>query len=242
LDAQTGKGRWSHTNIRESLSAIAVTADGKTVIGGGYSGLTWWDAQAGKVRQTSREHKNGIGALALAPDGRTLASGDVGESSGIYLWEVVRGEVRSKLAGHRGMVRSLAFTPDSRTLIAASQRPTKSGEKAVGEVNLWDLQNEKAFRSLEVPGGAWTVAVSPDGQLLAVGSGAFQEGQSPKGIGHVHLWDLQSGKLVRSAEGGEGAIAAVAFAPDGQSLALASWDGTVRLWDVSNWLAAKPAR
>ena len=68
----------------------------------------------------------------------------------------------------------------------------------------------------------WTVAFSPDGKLVATGSGD----QS------VKLWDAGSGRLVKTLTGHQGYVHAVAFSPDGQLLASGSRDFTVKLWDV----------
>jgi len=69
----------------------------------------------------------------------------------------------------------------------------------------------------------WRIAFSPDGSLLASGS-ADQT---------VKLWDVTSGKEVRTLRGHTGSVNSVAFAPDGKVLASGSRDGTVKLWDVA---------
>jgi WD40 repeat protein len=64
-----------------------------------------------------------------------------------------------------------------------------------------------------------TVVSSPDGKLLAAGASGT--------AGLAHVWDAATGKKVHQFPGG----AAVAFAPDGKTLA--SGRGTIRIWDLA---------
>jgi len=68
---------------------------------------------------------------------------------------------------------------------------------------------------------AQTVAISPDGQLIATG------GQDKM----IKLW-RRDGKLLASWRGHEDIVMDVEFTPDGQRLVSASWDQTIKLWQL----------
>ncbi len=82
-----------------------------------------------------------------------------------------------------------------------------------------------------------SLAFSPDGSRLAIGSG-WDDGSA----GELKVWDATSGQEVLSLQGHTGAVYSVAFSPDGQRLASGSghrdsqsgvWTGDVKIWDAA---------
>ncbi len=73
-------------------------------------------------------------------------------------------------------------------------------------------------------GSVYSVAFSPDGKYLAVGTG---------GGSSVQLIDIGSWRVVRTFEGHTRGVNSVAFSPDGLLLASGSKDATIKLWEVA---------
>jgi WD40 repeat protein len=167
-----------------------------------------------------------VESVAFAPDGRTLAAGygRNGVQGGVVLWDGARhARLGPPLPVDEGEVKSVAFAPDGKTIAAAC---------AGGGIVLWDAARRertgKLLDSGDGQGSAWCVAFSPDGQTIAVGDRGLQ----PRG---VQLWDLAYGQPVGTPLLlGDGSVASVAFAADGQKLAAITpiANGDVILWDV----------
>ena len=70
----------------------------------------------------------------------------------------------------------------------------------------------------------YSVAISPDGKLLA----------SASLDNTVKLWKLKTGKLLGTLNGHGDGVACVAFSPNGKTLASCSLDSSIKLWDLGS--------
>jgi WD40 repeat protein len=68
------------------------------------------------------------------------------------------------------------------------------------------------------------VAFSPDGKTIASGSTDNT----------IKLWDVASGKQLKTLNGHSSSVLSVAFSSDGKTIASGSDDNTIKLWDVAS--------
>ena len=50
--------------------------------------------------------------------------------------------------------------------------------------------------------------------------------------GHIRMWDVDTGALLKTLTGHEEGVPSLAYSPDGATLISGSWDNTIRIWDV----------
>jgi serine/threonine protein kinase len=116
----------------------------------------------------------------------------------------------------RSDVWSVAVSRDGRFLAAGG-----GWWDGPGEAGVWELATRQPLQHFADDRGFGSVAFSPDGKLLALGSWSS----------HVHLLDWATGKEV--ADLPTAGVARLAFSPDGALLATVCENGSAALWDVA---------
>ena len=208
---------------------VAFSPDGKTLASIG-SDIHLWDVDTGNLRHTfvlkDKVDLNLIqGALpahvVFSPDGQTLASTSIGKI--LQLWDVETGDLLHTLE-HKNYFTDVAFSPDGKMIASAI------GGRNGHILYFSDVETGQRLRTFTEHGYEInSIAFSPDGQTLAIGSQYTIRGNDG---GDLTLWDLDTGTLLHTLVGHSYYILDVAFSPDGQTLTSASGEGTLRFWNV----------
>ena len=211
------------------VRALAVSPDKAMVVASRGNRIHVYDAGSGAhVRElltpglktpdgkdVKAAHLSLVESMAFSPDGKYLVSGSFQE---IAVWDPLTGQQRHKAGGFAHEVVALAFSLDGKLLGVAGGEPTVEGEIKVFEVGTWkQLVDIKNGHSDTVYG----IAFSPDNKMVATGSADK----------FVKVWELPTGKFVKSFEGHTHHVLDVGWMADGKLLASAGGDNTVKVWD-----------
>jgi WD40 repeat protein len=159
---------------------------------------------------SSEYHLGWVRSIVFSPDGQLVASANSDET--IKLWDVRTGNLQSTLGDHLGWNR-LAFSPDGQFLASVSQDTVRTWNVITGKLlGVWGPHRDAIKEFL----------FSPDNKFLAF---------APYLLGYS--WDATGSVFFTAFENSSERITGLAFSADGQTLASASMDMKIRLWDVT---------
>jgi WD40 repeat protein len=244
----TGKEIRTLRGHSSGVRIVAISPDSKTLISGDETGvIKVWELSTGLEKYALREHFRetvtpnartvqesfrrepvGISSVAIRRDSETFASGDL--NGYIKIWDLKTGKLLRTLRTFRELgegsaksftyssVESMIFSSDGRTLASGGSNNT------VPTFMVWNLSTGEVIRTLilpEQPSTIGSVVLSLDGKTLVSGD-----------IGNVtKIWDLSTGKEVRTLTGGSGQLS---FSPDAKALLVVSIHDTITLWNLAS--------
>jgi hypothetical protein len=222
-----GRRRRLLTGSTLYVFCLGYSPDGRFLAVGGYGGNGNRLFDLSRRAAAGAEWLPGRAAvrLAFAPDGRHLYAVDLAgalfrvplPAGPEVMFEAGVLPPQDENAAHYPPAVALACSPDGRYVAAAA---ANAGRR---RFHVYEPDTGRA-RALRPPplGPVLALAFAPDGRSLACGGGW---------PGNARLWDVLSGELRAVLTWGGGALGtrALAFSPEGDTLAAADADGTVRL-------------
>ncbi|HEX7332796.1 MAG TPA: caspase family protein [Pyrinomonadaceae bacterium] len=138
--------------------------------------------------------------------------------------------LRIETGMHTGDIWGIAVDAGNRLLVTASKDKT---------IRVWELQSGRLLRTIRVPigpdtqGELYAVALSPDGNTIAVGGSSTNKG----GNESIYVFNRASGRLIHRLEGLPNFVLYLTYSPDGRYL-LATLGGSngIRLFSSSNYV------
>ena len=212
------------------IRSLAFSADGRRLATAGDDNLLHvWNAQDGTALETYQGHSAALSGVAFVSENALLSAST---DKTIIVWNT---KPQWKLIGQLGpekdaplelgpsafvnRVLSLDFSDDGKLLATGGGDPSRSGE-----LMIWDVGKQSLLRQIQDAHSDTVLGVdfSQDGQYLI--SGASDK--------FAKLFEVVTGKYVRSFEGHTHHVLDVSWKLDGTSIATAGADNVIKVWNV----------
>jgi WD40 repeat protein len=248
LDAITGIQVAVLSGHTDQVDSLTFLSDGTSLVSGSQdTTLKLWDVQTGGVVKTFHGHTNFILSISISSDRTTIASGSRDRTT--RLWDILSGECYCVIELQQS-VAHVSFSPTNpQHLISVSEGvvqqwstnghqigPTYQGFYAAfsldstcfilhGEkvITVQDSSSGEIVAKFPTPNSSLCCCCfSPNGRLIAAAAGTT-----------AYIWDIASSDpyLIETFNGHTRNITSLTFSSS-SSLISASWDKTVRFWQI----------
>ncbi len=225
-DVETGRLHSIFSGYTNAIFSVAMMSNGTTLVTANRDQpLQLWDSLTLKNIGTIQGARDPYAASAVtfSPDETILAGGAYDD---VVLWDANSLQKTVTLKGHKGQIRTLAFSPDGQTLAAFSMYDKT--------IQLWNVSTgEEKFKLNGHAEKIYSLAFSQDGTLIVTAETLSQDDQA------IRLWDAKTGEnittfanLIRANINMRLPVLAVAFSPDGKTVASIDFSADIQLWNA----------
>jgi WD40 repeat protein len=214
--------------LSERILSLAFSKDGSLLVAGGgtparFGEIQFWDLPAGKLRRSVMLTGDTVFGVSLSPDGTRVAAGCTDNT--VRIVDAATGKEVTKMGAHENWVLGTVFGVDGKRVVSVGRdRSAKLTDAATGafqeNVNL--LRGELA-----------AVARHPSKDIVVIGG--------EDRAAYIYLMDRPKNMkiaddttLIRKIERQNGAIAALAWSPDGKRIAVGGAAPEVNVYDAES--------
>jgi len=204
-------GPWE--NIEKSINGLVLSNDKKVLAASvGWDGIIAWNIDTGEEVFNIHEREPFDSELVYSPNGNLFAA--YGTHATTHIWNAIT----QKEITHQEMEKTtaLAFSPDNTRLASGSRKG----------IVLWTIEQNE-IKKLGTIGNSRLgdeLVFSPDGKILLSARMVSWDYK-------IQLIDVNTGWNLGRLTGHTERINSLKFSHDGKTLATASSDGTILLWD-----------